>query len=256
MLPDGLRGHSVMLQRAAVILMAALGSASAARAQGGPPLETDDPGTPGPGHLELNVSAEAEHEAGGTTYDAPRLDANLGVGTRLQLKLEVPWRIATAAAQPTTTGVGNVGVGLKYRFVDGPVSVSTYPQAALGRSESASDEGIADSETEILLPVQIAWDTGPVALNVEVGYQHSASSDEVEYGLALGHLARPSLELLGECHGSGDTDFTGQGVLCGVGFRWTVERAVSVLGAYAAAVAGAAEDRPDSRLFGGVQLRW
>jgi hypothetical protein len=245
-----------MLQRAAVILITVMGFAPGVRAQGGPPLETDDPGTPGPGHLELNVSAEAERKAGGTTYDAPRLDANLGVGTRLQLKLEVPWRVATATAQPTTAGVGNIGIGLKYRFFDGPIAVSTYPQAALGRSESASDERIADSETEILLPIEIAWDTGPVALNVEVGYQHGASSDEVEYGLALGHLARPSLELLGECHGSGDTDLTSQGVLCGVGFRWTVERVVSIMGAYAAGVAGSAKDRPDSRIFGGVQLRW
>jgi hypothetical protein len=226
------------------------------RAQGGPPLETDDPGTPGPGRLELNVSAEAEREAGGTTYDAPRLDANLGVGTRLQLKLEVPWRVATGTSQPTTTGVGNVGVGLKWRFVDGPVAVSTYPQADLGRSDHASDQGIAESETEVLLPIEVAWDTGPVALDLEVGFLHRASTDALEYGLALAHLARPSLELLGECHGSGDTDLTSHGVLCGLGFRWTVERAVSVLGAYAAAVAGSAEDRPDSRLFAGVQLRW
>src|SRR5262245_10094278 len=103
---------------ACVLVMIGLSSARAARAQGGPPLETDDPGTPGPAHIELNVSAEAEREAGGTVYDAPRLDANLGVGTRLQLKLEVPWRVATTSAKPTQTGVGNVVLGIKWRFAE------------------------------------------------------------------------------------------------------------------------------------------
>jgi hypothetical protein len=239
-----------------MLAVACLGPVRAVRAQGGPPLETDDPGTPGAGHLELNVSAEAEREAGGTAYDAPRLDANLGVGTRFQLKLEVPWRVATATDQPATTGIGNVGIGVKWRFVDGPVAVSTYPQSDLGRSDSAKDKGIAESETELLLPVEIAWDPGPVALNVEVGYQHGAGPDQVVYGLALARLVPPSLELLGECHGSGDTDLTGQGVRCGLGFRWTLARAASVMGAFADGVAGSAEDRPDYRLFGGVQLRW
>jgi len=131
-----------------VVVVAALGPVRAVRAQGGPQLETDDPGTPGPGRLEL--------------------------------KLKVPWRVATAAAQPAMTGVGNIELGAKWRLVDGPVAVSTYLQAAIARSESARDKGIAESETEILLPIEIAWETGPVALNLEVGYQHAASSDEVE----------------------------------------------------------------------------
>jgi hypothetical protein len=131
-----------------------------------------------------------------------------------------------------------------------------YPQLALGRSEDASEKGIAQSDTELLLPIEIAWDVGPVVLNMELGYQHAEESDEIVYGLALAREARPSLELLGECHGSGDTDLTSQGVLCGLGFRWKLEEAVSLMGAFAAGVAGSAEDRPDRRVFGGVQLRW
>jgi hypothetical protein len=169
-----------LLCRAAVVVVAAQGPVRAVRAQGGLLSRLTTPAPPGPGRLELNVSAEAEREAGGTVYDAPRLDADLGVGARLLLKLEVPWRVTTAAAQPAMTGVGNIGFGIKWRLVDGPVAVSTYLQAAIARSESARDKGIAESETEILLPIEIAWETGPVALNLEVGYQHAASSDEVE----------------------------------------------------------------------------
>jgi hypothetical protein len=230
------------MRREVASVLVCLGSARAVQAQGGPPLETDDPGTPGPGRVELNVSAEAEREASGTFYDAPRLDANLGVGIRVQLKLEVPWRVATAPAESTKTGVGNVVLGIKWRFADGgSVAASTYPQLALGRSESASEKGIAESDTELLLPIEIAWDAGPAALNMEVGYQHAA---------------RPSLELLVECHGSGAMDLTRQGVLCGLGFRWKLQQAASLMGAFAAGIAGSAEDRPDHRMYGGVQLRW
>jgi hypothetical protein len=246
-----------MLRKVLVLAMACLGFSRAVEAQGGPPLETDDPGTPGPGRVELNVSAQAEWEVGGTTYDAPRLDANVGVGSHLQLKLEVPWRVATAPAQPTETGLGNVGLGIKWRFAEaGPLTVSTYPQLDLGRSQTAQEKGIAESAADFLLPIETAWSTGPAALNVEVGYQHGAGSDQIVYGLAVAHDPAPWLELLGECHGSGDTDLTHQGMLCGLGFRWKLQQAVSLMGAFAAAVAGSVEDRPDHRAYGGVQLRW
>ena len=69
------------------------------------------------------------------------------------------------------------------------VAVSTFPQFTFGRSESAQDQGIAESDAEFLIPIEVAW-------------------------------------------------------------------AVSLMGAFAAAVAGAAEDRSDYRAYGGVQLRW
>ena len=77
-------------RRLGLALLLACLDAADLQAQGGPPLETDDPGTPGAGHIELNLSIEAERERGGTLYDAPRIDANLGLGARFQLKLEVP----------------------------------------------------------------------------------------------------------------------------------------------------------------------
>jgi hypothetical protein len=238
-------------------LVLCMGTARALQAQGGPPLETDDPGTPGSGHVELNISVEAERESAGTSYDVPRLDANLGVGARLQLKLEVPWRVATAPAEPARTGIGNVVLGVKWRFAQtGAVAVSTYPQLTLGGSESAGMKGVADRETTLLMPVEVAWNVGPVSLNAEVGYQRGQGSSELVYGLALAREAGRALELLGECHGSGNTDLTEQGVLCGVGFRWVLQRTVGLLVAYATGVIGSAEDRPDHRLYSGVQLRW
>jgi len=61
-----------------------------AQGQGGPPMVTDDPGTPGGGHWEINLAWTGEHSSGETTQDAPLLDLNYGVGDRLQVKYEVP----------------------------------------------------------------------------------------------------------------------------------------------------------------------
>lgn len=240
-----------------VLVLAGTGIARALQAQGGPPLETDDPGTPGPGRVELNLSVEAERQSGGSVYDAPRFDLNLGIGARLQLKLEVPWRVATAPTESARTGLGNVGLGVKWRFAQTPsVAVSTYPQLTLGGSESAGIKGVADRRTTFLLPVEVTWGLGQVSVNGEIGYERGQDASEIVYGLALAHEAAPSLELLGECHGNGRTDFTKQGVLCGVGFRWEMVRTIRLLGAYAIGVMGSAEDRPDHRFYGGVQLQW
>jgi hypothetical protein len=227
------------------------------RAQGGPPLETDDPGTPGDGRVELNISVEAERARDGTVYDLPRLDANLGVGARVQLKLEVPWRVVTTPPGPMRAGVGNMILGVKWRFAEsGTVALSTYPQLALRGSETASAKGLAEGRTAVLLPVEVAWSVGALSFDAEAGYQHASDESEVVYGLALAYQALASLELLGECHGEGDSHFTALGTLCGVGLRWRTQEWMSVLAALSAAVSGSVERRPDRRVYTGIQLRW
>jgi hypothetical protein len=50
------------------------------RAQGGPPLVTDDPDTPGGGHWENNLAAMATRTSGRWTLAAPDADLNYGWG--------------------------------------------------------------------------------------------------------------------------------------------------------------------------------
>jgi hypothetical protein len=56
--------------------------------QGGPPLITDDPGTPGPGKWENNIAIAWEHRGDETSFDLPAIDLNYGVGERIQLTLQ------------------------------------------------------------------------------------------------------------------------------------------------------------------------
>jgi hypothetical protein len=239
-------------------LPALLQAAAAARAvaQGGPPLETDDPGTPGPGRLELNVSLAAEGQEHRTFFDAPRLDGALGLGERAQLKVEVPWRIRTGRGEQAETGAGNVVMGVKWRFLEaGALAVSTYPQVTLGGFERARANGLADP-TGVFLPVEAAWESRQVSVNAELGYELSQGASEAVFGLAVGHHAGAALELLGECHGSSGSDFSDTGLLCGGGARWQVRPSATALVAIGVGVLGSAAERPDQRVYTGMQLRW
>jgi hypothetical protein len=238
-----------------LVVLVQAGATGRSAAQGGPPLETDDPGTPGVGHVELNISVEAEREAGRTVYDAPHIDANVGVGARFQLKVEVPWRIGTARAEPARTGIGNVVVGVKWRFAEpGNLAVSTYPQVTFGSSERARADDLAEPGS-VFLPVEIAWHRGPLSLGAEVGYEVGQGDSELVFGLALARTVGRFIELLGECHGAG-TEFSELGMLCGTGLRWELGQAVSALAAVAVGVAGSQATRPDRRWYTGAQLRW
>lgn len=72
-------------------LLLLLGAAPSLRAEGSPPLITDDPGTPGDGHWEINIGVSTEKRPGARASELPLLDLNYGVGDRLQLKYEVPY---------------------------------------------------------------------------------------------------------------------------------------------------------------------
>lgn len=57
-----------------LLVLAALLSAGAARAQGGPPFIMDDPGTPGNRHWEINLGWIANHNPGQSSCEIPDVD--------------------------------------------------------------------------------------------------------------------------------------------------------------------------------------
>ena len=67
-----------------------------ALAQGGPPLLTDDPGTPGNRNWEINVAYTQDRRPDSNQYDVPILDINYGVGITFNLSFR--FLISTPAA--------------------------------------------------------------------------------------------------------------------------------------------------------------
>ena len=75
-----------------------------ARAQGGPPFLTNDPGTPGDANWEINLGSMQSFVRGASSYQVPQLDINLGLGDRIQLTYEIPYGLQTSAGEPSRLG--------------------------------------------------------------------------------------------------------------------------------------------------------
>ncbi len=142
-------------------------------AQGGPPMVTDDPETPGDGKWEINLAAlGARSRAGRWLVSAPDADINYGWGEHIQLKLDVPWTFVREPAERWKSGLGAVNVGVKWRFIDEEdhgFAMSTYPQYSSGWLASSRDRGITSDEKEFFLPVEVSAKVGEWGLDAEAG---------------------------------------------------------------------------------------
>lgn len=184
--------------RGSALLLAGMiiASAGGARAQGGPPLITDDPGTPGPNGWEVNVAYIRATSAADHHYELPLFDVNYGVGEHVQLKVEGPYERDEPADGPGRRGFNNVTGGVKWRFLSqghggSPIDMSTYPQVELDR----------DGAPEYIAPLEVARAFGRLAANVEAGTTWDGRRPgEWFYGVALGIEPSEVTELVGELH--------------------------------------------------------
>src|SRR5437762_1886400 len=195
------------------LLVAALASLPVtAVAQGGPPLITDDPDTPGPGYWEINIAVLTEKTHAQKHVEVPRVDLNYGVGRRIQLKFEMPWVALQQEAQRTETGAGHATVGVKWRFIgqEGEkIAWSIYPQLDFNTAHASVAKGIEAAGRQFLMPTEITVEMFHLEINGEVGRNFVENGPgHWIFGLSTeGHvLAR--LELLAELHGERVTDST------------------------------------------------
>jgi hypothetical protein len=156
---------------AILAVLAALLHTLPARAQGGPPFFTTDPGTPGNGNWEINVGTMATRTADTTAYQLPQLDVNYGLGDRIQLSAQVPYVLQTSSGAPQQAGWGNALVGAKWRFIDqGGWELATFPQVQTAGSALVQRNGIAIDGPRLLLPLEVATRVGALDVNLEAGY--------------------------------------------------------------------------------------
>ena len=177
-------------------------------AQGGPPLVTDDPGTPGDGKWEINLASLGSKSAHNWNIDVFDADINYGLGDHIQLKLDVPWTYAHESGGNWNSGLGSVNVGVKWRFVDrdenadGGFAVSTYPQFLSAWSDYSKKKGIATANKEFFLPVEVATVAGGFEITGEVGRNFVQNEhDEWEAGVVVAHeCGSEVLDCLVEVH--------------------------------------------------------
>jgi hypothetical protein len=226
-------------------------------AQGGPPLITDDPDTPGPRHWEINLSMFRERMSHERRTEEPRLDLNYGVGRRIQLKLEAPWVARTSDESGHASGLGDATVGVKWRFVGQEhrlLAWSVYPQYEFSPSSASVRKGVAEDGHQLLLPTELTVEVSGVELNVEVGRTFvSRGRSEWVYGVATEGHAGKRLELLGEVRGVSPAGERTELIVNG-GARRKITRQLTLMLALGRALHGSEEDRPRLLVYAGLQF--
>ncbi len=229
-------------------------------AQGGPPLLTDDPETPGNGHWEINVAWTLSQKQNERLFAIPLIDINYGLGQRIQLKAEVPWLVLQERRGGIQSGIGSANFGVKWRFLDKDrhgFAMSTYPQLEIRTSASSVRRGLIEQGAELLLPVEISRELGPVTINGEVGYQVvQREKDEVLYGLVIGGEINKRLELVGEIHGTAKRNVANNELIFNVGGRFTMSKHYALLFSTGRSLRQAATGKPTLLAYVGCQFNF
>ncbi len=77
---------------------------------------TDDPGTPGDRHWEINLEWTVQRTAQSTLQGTPLLDANYGVGDRIQINYQSSWALFRGSGDAAESGPSDSQLALKWQL--------------------------------------------------------------------------------------------------------------------------------------------
>src|SRR5258707_6035916 len=108
--------------------------------QGGPPMITDDPGTPGNGKWENNFAITFEHRPDETGHEVPAIDLNYGVGEHIQLTLQTAPVLLKRKGHGLIGGLGGTEAAERLRLLHEAKSgldTSMFPRLTLNILQSS-----------------------------------------------------------------------------------------------------------------------
>jgi hypothetical protein len=230
---------------------------AAALAQGGPPMITDDPDTPGPGYWEINVVTLLEKSRLERRLEGPLADINYGVGRRIQLKFEMPWLSVRETGMPVQAGPGNALLGVKWRFLgqEGQrIAWSIYPQLEINTGRSMARQGFLDEGPAFFMPTELTFQKGGFEINGEVGRTFVKNGDDGwSFGVSTEAELHSRFELLGEVHGDRSGTAPTE-LIVNAGARQQITSRVTFMVAVGRSVHGARDERLQLRLDVGLQF--
>jgi hypothetical protein len=203
------------------ILVAA--AARVAFGQGGPPMITDDPGTPGSGKWENNFAIAFEDRPNEISIDVPAIDLNYGVGDRIQLTLQTAPVLLKRSDHGLVGGLGSTEAGVKWRFLDeakGGFDMSMFPRVIFNVAQSSVRRGLAEDGTRFQIPFQAAKTFGRLHLDAEFGPRASTvGRSEWLYGIVCGFDAGKQTMLMAELHDESRMNFSRDVLTLNFGLR-------------------------------------
>jgi Putative MetA-pathway of phenol degradation len=204
-----------------------------ASGQAGPPFVTDDPEPPPPGGWEINVPFIIERTPGKTEMDAPLFDLNYGL-PNIQLKLEVPIKIEHEDNNGTAAGVGDMLLGVKWRFFNDEqwqLQVGMYPQLLLPTGDDS--HGLGEGRVAFVLPLvaQKSWDKWTLYENVGFWWRTAAQTRNYVYaGIVLERELNDRLTFGVELFGNSPKERGANSVFAfNIGGTWKLSRHLNLL---------------------------
>jgi hypothetical protein len=191
--------------------------------QGGPPMITDDPGTPGNGKWENNLAIIFEHRPNETSLDVPEIDLNYGVGEHIQLTLQTAPVINKRSNHGLIVGIGGTEAAVKWRFLDEAttgVGVSMFPRVIFNISQASVRRGLTEDGTHFQVPFEIGKGFGRWHANAEFGPRASTvGRSEWFDGIVGGFDLTKSTMLMAEVHDESRMDFSRDVLILNFGLR-------------------------------------
>lgn len=190
-----------------IAFAAALLALSTVPALAGPPFLTDDPEPTDTGHYEIHFFSEGASARDG--HDGSTgIDFNYGAAPDLQLSAVVPINWVSATGAGTTTGLGNIELGAKYKFAhqqDNGLDAAFYPTLILPAGSSA----VGDNHASLMLSLWLQRSTGAWTVFGGGGCElnrGNGSKDFCMMGAALAWQVREHLQIGAEIfHQTADT---------------------------------------------------
>ena len=242
----------------AIAVVLGLGPVPSSFAQGGPPMLTDDPGTPGSGAWEINFAYLEQRNRQARLRSFPHVDFNYGLGDHIQLKYETGWLFTDASeGGGVKSGLDDSLLGLKWRFLDqerNGLDMSVYPQLQVENSTGSVARGIAEPGPNLFLPLEVGHDFGKIKLIGELGYQYFRTQENEWVAGLLGALeVSDALEVMAEVRSFSENLLNHGDVVVNLGLRQALSPRVKLL----ASVGTGLTNNPDTPTFIaylGVQL--
>ena len=170
------------LKMAVLFFLLSLFAFAPASVWAGPPFITDDPVPVEYKHGELYLSSIYTDTKDGKTGTLPHIEFNYGIIPDVQLHFLVPFAFSHPNGGPTSYGLGDTELGVKYRFIhesDNIPQVGIFPLIHVPTGDS--DRGLGSGHVQEFLPLWLQKSFGPWTTYGGGGYWINPGTDNKNY---------------------------------------------------------------------------